>query len=545
MKVLSCVTLLLVSAGAARGFAIEYELSPNPNPGSNTITILSGEVASNNAETFENFGAIIVQSGGTLRNVTEMDILFDEDGGTGGISTISIHAGGLLEVLEGSKMNFDSVSNFNLSGTLNNHGDISSDWSLQFAVGSVANNFGILTNKKGATLRGEFNNTGTVANIIGVFSDSGGFFQQIGQFNNLAGATLTNQGEFLNFSTITNHGTILNAAPFNGGGIGRGIFRTLFTSVIDNEAGGTITNRHRWFNNGTINNAGLFVNALSGLGMSNQSEGAIHNLAGGTFQNDRVINSTSTITNAGLFLVGDIGGTGTYTQTAGETRMTDQLQASQISFSGGMLTGDGTLMGTTTLGQNATVSPGQSVGRLDFDGDLALDGTFIAELSAPNQRDQVAVTGALDLGLTSALEVLLLDGFAPQAGDRFNILDWATVDGTFGSVLLPTLDTDLGWNLQALYTAGKLRVELAGDLTGDGFVGVEDLDVVLAHWGDSVARLNYAQGDASGDGLVNQTDLDVVLNHWGNGTAPGGNIPEPGALASLGVLLLCSARRRR
>ncbi|XAM01717.1 endonuclease/exonuclease/phosphatase family protein [Phycisphaeraceae bacterium D3-23] len=86
---------------------------------------------------------------------------------------------------------------------------------------------------------------------------------------------------------------------------------------------------------------------------------------------------------------------------------------------------------------------------------------------------------------------------------------------------------------------------LIGDLTGDGFVGVEDLDLLLAHWGDTVTRYDWSRGDLSGDGVVGQADLDAVLAHWSNGTAPDVNIPEPG---TLGALLLAGGllgRRRR
>jgi len=82
---------------AAARLLQRYELSPNPNPKDNTIDILSGDVGIHSEETFENFGAITVHDGGTLRNLAEMNILLDEDGGGGGLLTITIEVGGLLE----------------------------------------------------------------------------------------------------------------------------------------------------------------------------------------------------------------------------------------------------------------------------------------------------------------------------------------------------------------------------------------------------------------------------------------------------------------
>lgn len=85
-----------------------------------------------------------------------------------------------------------------------------------------------------------------------------------------------------------------------------------------------------------------------------------------------------------------------------------------------------------------------------------------------------------------------------------------------------------------------------GDLNGDGFVGVEDLDILLAHWGDIAALGGTAIGDASGNGEVGQEDLEIVLAGWGEGTPPGSLIPEPGSAAGIGLLwLLISGRRRK
>ncbi len=69
---------------------------------------------------------------------------------------------------------------------------------------------------------------------------------------------------------------------------------------------------------------------------------------------------------------------------------------------------------------------------------------------------------------------------------------------------------------------------LWGDLDEDGFVGADDLDIVLAEWGDSVTP--GSTPDPSGDGSVGQADLDIVLNDWGQSTQP---IPEPLCLVML------------
>lgn len=79
------------------------------------------------------------------------------------------------------------------------------------------------------------------------------------------------------------------------------------------------------------------------------------------------------------------------------------------------------------------------------------------------------------------------------------------------------------------------------DVNQDGFVGVEDLDILLAHWGNNTATL--AQGDLNGDGTVDGTDLAVVIDNWGHGTPPDTAVPEPASALSLGGVLLMCLRR--
>ena len=92
---------------------------------------------------------------------------------------------------------------------------------------------------------------------------------------------------------------------------------------------------------------------------------------------------------------------------------------------------------------------------------------------------------------------------------------------------------DFGGAVNGLFVVNTMGF-LAGDLNGDGFVGVEDIDILLANWGDNVAASNLALGDASGDGFVNQIDLDIVLNHFGDGTPPGGG-PRTGQRRAIGA----------
>ena len=82
-----------------------------------------------------------------------------------------------------------------------------------------------------------------------------------------------------------------------------------------------------------------------------------------------------------------------------------------------------------------------------------------------------------------------------------------------------------------------LAVALIGDLDGDGFVGINDLNIILANWNQSVPPGN-ALADPSGDGFVGIDDLNTVLGNWNAGTPPTNlaSIPEPATLALAGLM---------
>ena len=50
----------------------------------------------------------------------------------------------------------------------------------------------------------------------------------------------------------------------------------------------------------------------------------------------------------------------------------------------------------------------------------------------------------------------------------------------------------------------------AGDVTGDGFVNVSDILLVIDQWGQT-----NSPADANNDGIVNVSDILFMIGNWG------------------------------
>jgi len=193
--------------------------------------------------------------------------------------------------------------------------------------------------------------------------------------------------------------------------------------------------------------------------------GMFQNMSGGffEFQSDAGIGAGNSFTNFGLFC--KTGGSGTssvgvpflnsgtvevrsgtlsfagsfppFTQTAGITSLNGGSLAvasgNTLNFQGGSLIGSGQITGNVS--NSGVVSPGFSVGTIQINGNFTQAGgaAFNVELAGRNsgQFDQINVTGSATLN--GALNVTPLPGFAPAAGDAYQILSYASHSGTFSA----------------------------------------------------------------------------------------------------------------
>jgi hypothetical protein len=128
----------------------------------------------------------------------------------------------------------------------------------------------------------------------------------------------------------------------------------------------------------------------------------------------------------------------------------------------GLVSGAGRFTGSGTKFFEGGFAPGNSPALVTIEGDLTMGASspLMMELggTAPgSQHDKLDVQGTLSLA-GGPLQVVWWGGFQAGAGDRFDLLDWGQLEGSFGAISLPTLGTGLLWDTSALYTLGELRV---------------------------------------------------------------------------------------
>lgn len=210
------------------------------------------------------------------------------------------------------------------------------------------------------------------------------------------------------------------------------------------------------------------------------------------------------------------------------------------SFSGSLSVQEGIL----ALLSAASITNASSI-------DIQPDATLALELSGPGNLDLLNITG--NFSANGTLQVTLdPNAPSPQPGDSYDLMDFASATGAFITLKLPTLSQGLAWDTSNLLTTGVLSVDvpvLQGDLDGDGFVGITDLNLVLSSWNNTVQDGHPA--DPTSDNFVGIEDLNVVLGNWNTGTPPNSdatsNIPEPTSftLLTLSSLFLCHRHRPR
>ncbi|RJP38129.1 MAG: hypothetical protein C4547_04890 [Phycisphaerales bacterium] len=153
--------------------------------------------------------------------------------------------------------------------------------------------------------------------------------------------------------------------------------------------------------------------------------------------------------------------------------------ARELSFQGGRIGGNGLTLFGNIRNTGGRTAPGRSSGALTLDGDYVQErgGTMEIELGGlvPDvEHDVLVVTG--DAALGGTMEILLIDGFEPQVGDRFTVMTYGSHSGEFDRVIPPC-----GYEFAVHYNANDVTLEVTGvgvlrpgDLDGDCDIDLDD-----------------------------------------------------------------------
>lgn len=572
-------------------------LSVNTLQNEASMTISAGQLLSTTGSGITNSGTLTANAGsistGTFTNTGNTTF---NAGGFTSFSTTITNSGSF--VMNGGSIPSGSVTN---SGTFVQNGgtisvntftnSVSGNMTAHGLFGGQLVNHGTLTVDGAFTFTNSFTATQDgVVQGVGTISNSTGF----ASFNNSAGGvinSITPNGTLvINNLSTNNAGAVVNVGPTStlslASGNGTGGWTNSGTATLQGSGarltGGVMTLQ----NGGIVQGAGMLVSTLgtsnngvfraSGgdllfaqpfmnssqstvqvLGGSsatflqgmNTNSGQV-SLVGGTFDNTgKTLSNQGTINGYGTLRTGGLTNNSTRLISVGEGDMNVfgnvtnngviSIQNGRSAYFWNNVSGSGSFTGTGTAVFLASLSPGNSPASVNFAGGVTLSTALAMELggtTAGSQYDQIHVGGQLAVGGT--LAVSLINGFKPAIGNTFDLLDWGLLNGTFLSIMLPTL-TGAQWDTSQLYTTGVLSVVAGpGDFNADGAVDAADYVLWRKGLGTTYTQNDYTAwrsnfGQSSGSGAA-----------WPENSPSA--VPEPhSTLLLLFGLGCCAARRRR
>lgn len=196
----------------------------------------------------------------------------------------------------------------------------------------------------------------------------------------------------------------------------------------------------------------------------------------------------------------------------------------------GVLIAPGRISGTGAIRARYVIiegilAPGNSPGCIDFGGNVTLGATatLLTEIGGPTpcaEHDRISVAGQLSIN-SAKLQVVLLD-YEPALGERFDIMDWGSISGSFSIVdtSAAILPPPLIWDTSQLYLSGELVVDMQhysdGDLapwdSPDGQVNAADVLIAtqLALGLRVPGVLQFAHGDMNVDDTIDLADVLLI-----------------------------------
>ncbi|MBF0623169.1 MAG: hypothetical protein HQL54_14725, partial [Magnetococcales bacterium] len=490
---------------------------------SNLGTIILTDISSSG-----NHAEIWVESGYSLDNETGGSILIEAgDGGSSRYLTGTVNNAGALEVNQGLVIQSGSFSNtgnlfVNAGLTINNSGytttfsggyidvadgktmtinggtlalDGTTTWTgsgtlllqntvtVDIAAASALGNSTITTSFDGTVTV-----SGTTLSNFGTLNIYGGTDTMNAGLVNESGATVIVEGHYYDSADLIlnqgmlNSGTLRLTDTSSGGNSvkvsvadGQSLYN-VSGGVIDIEVGTGGSARYldgALENEGTINlNA---ASTLQGSGVSHSNSGTI-NVNSGTWTID--LSGSATFTNSGTIAI-----------ASGQS--VDVNSGTFTNASGGIISGSGTLdTSGSTLINNGTISAGQSPGLLTITGDLVMTDSAALQLELAGEEagisyDLLVIQGALTLAGTLQLDSL--NGFIPESGTVFEMIQAESISGAFDAVSGWSMESgmilDPSWEGDTLTVTAR-QATIQGSADADTLQGTTAEDIIQSGAGD-------------------------------------------------------------
>jgi len=364
-----------------------------------------------------------------------------------------------------------------LEGIVGSHGTFNLATDLYWAV--IENNVTVHDIKTGQLIR-KFSLKNPPRSRLGLFSLA--FADISNAFDVAAGTSFindaVNEDLRVNKGHVINHGVL--ASSFTNLGIIDSYDEISGQNIINGEGGiinivGTFAPAGDIINNGFIHlqpSVGDFPETSTDLGHATLTNN-------GVFRIDTPVIGKGKVINQGVFEITPRGSYrldsfNNYQQLSGGRTIVDGtlLVAGLTGLEGGTLSGNGTVIAPGGIvglpsSQKSNISPGSPIGTLTLDtvwttfgSNQSLD--FEIAGTASDQYDHLKTTGdiyfyAYHRGDTS-VNVLLREGFVPQAGDIFEIITARSIAGDAVSFNFPSLPEGLSWDVEKTDTSIHLHV---------------------------------------------------------------------------------------
>ena len=280
------------------------------------------------------------------------------------------------------------------------------------------------------------------------------------------------------------------------------------------------------FTQDLTNNAGAFISGNGTLKTASLTNYGTTNFSG-------LANVVGDVTNAATGKIISAGGGPT-------TFLDDVVNQGEIRTSAGSFTvffgsvsGAGSFTGSGTVNFEGDLKPGNSPASLQFGGDVVFgpDSSLRIELGGTTPGttyDQLQVAGKLTLDGT--LDIALINGFTPTAGDSIQIFTFASRSGDFDRIT--GIDLGQGLYLNPTFSPAGLTLTTTQASPGDADLnGMVNADDYLLTDRGFLGRLNgWGNGDFNHDGHVDIADyflIDLALSSRPAPAAPAVPVPEP------------------